>query len=145
MAEASFFDEGEIEIAVVVEQVGYVASHERRKRADYLIGANIGFRNAFLNLLVDLDAMQDLVSGLVGAGGSVAGGDCGLFTVAAVFDVFVDEYPFTVGELKLAGDGIGFPSGHRDTPPVIEVKALQAGSGARAFIQEQPYFQEVVA
>jgi hypothetical protein len=119
MAEAFIFDEREIEIAVVVEQFGYIASHKGCEGTDHFICAHIGFRDAILDLLLYLDAMQDLVSGLIGAGGAVAGGDCGEFAVAAVFDVLVDEEPFTVSKLGLAGGGIGFSSGHRDIPPAI--------------------------
>jgi hypothetical protein len=53
-------------------------------------------------MLLDLGAAQDLIGGLICAGGSIAGGDGGLFAVASVLDVFIDELLFTVGELELA-------------------------------------------
>jgi hypothetical protein len=62
--------------------------------------------------LLDTLAVKYLIGGLIGAGGSVAGGVGGSGSVAAVGDEFIDEPLLAVGQLGLASERIGFAFGH---------------------------------
>src|SRR5215813_2859744 len=88
VAESPFVDQLDIEVAVVIEELGDIASHKRNKGANNLIGGYGRLGYAITDVLLYLEPVEHLIGGLVGAGRSIAGGNSGVFAVAAVFDVF---------------------------------------------------------
>jgi hypothetical protein len=91
MADAFLVGELDAEVAGPVEETGEVASHVRSKGTYDFVGGDPGFGYAESYMALDFGAVQDLVGGLVGAGGAVAGGGGGLGVIASVFDEFIDE------------------------------------------------------
>ena len=97
VAEPFFLYTFDIEVSIVVEQSGEVTAHAGDQSADDFLDRDLGFGDSVLNMLLDFGTAQDLISGLIGAGGAIAGGDGGLFAIPIVFDVFIDEPLFTIG------------------------------------------------
>src|SRR5262245_32824716 len=113
MADAFIPGDLNAEVTGFIEELSEVAAHVRGDGADDFVGGYAGFADALADVLLDTLAVEDLIGSLVGANGSVAGGEGSLGPLASITHVFVDELLLTVCKLGLAGGWVDSSFRHR--------------------------------
>jgi len=91
VADAFLFGNFDAEVTGFIEEFGEVTAHVRREGADDFVGGDAGFANALADVLLNVLAVQHLISGLIGAGSGIAGSDGGAGAVASIVEEFIDE------------------------------------------------------
>jgi hypothetical protein len=112
MIGASLFGGFDTEVAGLVEEVSEAAAHERDEGTDDFVGGHAGLDDPLAYTGLDFGALENLIGGLIGASGSVAGSSGCAGAIASIPDEFVDEPSFTISEAGLASSWIDFSFAH---------------------------------
>jgi len=112
VVDASLFGGFDAEATGLVEEVSEGAPHERGEGTDDFVGGYAGVGDALAYAALDFGALENLISGLIGAGGAIAGRSGCAGAIASILDEFVDEPLFTMSEAGFASSWIDFSFAH---------------------------------